>query len=185
MFLLQHAPAWLAGIAFSGLFAAIMSTADSFLNIGAGVFARDFPQVFLRRTAANELRLARIATILLAVVATVFALWAKRHGDLIAILGTFGWGLFASAFVPVVSVGFNWKRATRQAASAAIIASILVNVGLDLLAKYPKDTPLYKIPGSVSIGAVSLLTSIIIFIAVSFITQPAKLDKKLETAIDG
>ncbi len=184
VFLLQHAPAWLAGIAFSGLFAAIMSTADSFLNIGAGVFARDFPQVFLHRTATNELRLARTATILLAVAATAFALWAKRHGDLIAILGTFGWGLFAAAFVPVVSIGFNWKRATRQAASAAIITSILVNVGFDLLAKYPKDAPLYKIPGSVSIGTVSLLASIIIFIVISFLTKPTKLDKKLETAID-
>ncbi len=185
VFLLQHAPAWLAGIVFSGLFAAIMSTADAFLNIGAGVFARDLPQVFLRRPVPNELRLARTATILLAVAATAFVLWAKSRGDLIAILGTFGWGLFAAAFVPVVSIGFNWKRATRQAAAAAIIVGILANISLDLLGKYPdKENPLYKIPGNVSIGAVALLASTLTLIAASILAKPALLTKKLQTALD-
>ncbi|MBT5708420.1 hypothetical protein N8737_01400 [Verrucomicrobia bacterium] len=184
VFLINHAPAWLAGIVFSGLFAAIMSTADSFLNIGAGVFVRDMPQVFLRRTVKNELMWARIATVILAVSATFFALWAKQHGDLIAILGTFGWGLFAAAFVPVVAIGFNWKRATWQAAAAATIVGLIANVGLDLLGKYPKEAPLYKIPGGVSIGAVALLASIITLVIVSFLTTPAKLSPKLETALD-
>ncbi|MCS1409489.1 MAG: Osmoregulated proline transporter OpuE [Verrucomicrobia subdivision 3 bacterium] len=184
VFLLQHAPAWLAGIVFSGLFAAIMSTADSFLNIGAGVFVRDIPRGFLRRTVAHELMWARIATVLLAVSATAFALWAKQHGDLIAILGTFGWGLFAAAFVPAVSIGFNWKRATWQGAAAAITVGTITNIGLDLLGKYPKETPIYKIPGSVSIGAVALMASIITLIGVSFLTKPRTLDKKLEAALD-
>ncbi len=184
VFLLEYAPAWLAGIVFSGLFAAIMSTADSFLNIGAGVFTRDFPKVFMRRKVANELSLARTSTVLLAVAATAFALWAKNHGDLIAILGTFGWGLFAAAFVPIVAIGFNWKRATWQGAAAAVVIGIVTNVGLDLLSKYPQGEPVYTIPGSVSIGAVALLASLITLIAVSFLTGPQKLDKRIEAAID-
>ncbi len=184
VFLLNHAPAWLAGIVFSGLFAAIMSTADSFLNIGAAVFVRDMPRAILKRTLVNELRGARIATVVLAVSATAFALWAKEHGDLIAILGTFGWGLFAAAFVPVVSIGFNWKRATWQAAASSVVVGLVANLGLDLLSKYPQEAPLYKIPGSVSIGAVALLASLVTFIVVSFVTPAQKLDRKLEIAID-
>ena len=81
MFLSNHTPPWLAGIAFAGLFAAIMSTADSFLNIGAGVCVRDFPRAFLKRPVKNELFWARVATLGLAVVATLFALWARQRGD--------------------------------------------------------------------------------------------------------
>lgn len=184
VFLLNHAPPWLAGIVFSGLFAAIMSTADSFLNIGAGVFVRDFPQVFLRRTVKRELFWARVATVLLATAATAFALWAKKHGDLIAILGTFGWGLFAAAFVPVVAIGFNWKRATWQGAAASTIVGLVTNLGLDLAGKYPEASPLYKVPGAVSVGAVALLASLVTFVAVSFLTRPAPLSRTLECAID-
>lgn len=183
VFLLQHAPAWLAGIVFSGLFAAIMSTADSFLNIGAGVFVRDFPRSIMRRKVANELFWARVATVLLAVASTVFALWAREHGDLIAILGTFGWGLFAAAFVPIVTIGFNWPRATRPAAISAILVGLILNVGLDLLSKYPKEAPFYRLPGAVSVGAVALLCSIMTLIFVSFVTKPKPLDERLAKAI--
>ena len=185
LFLLHYTPAWLAAIVFAGLFAASMSTADAFLNIGAGVFTRDFPRVFLGRKARNELRLARITTVLLAVGATTFGLWAKDQGDLIGILGAYGWGIFAAAFVPVVALGLNWKRATWQGASAAIGVGILVNVGLDLASKYPSSgEPLYKIPGAVSIGAVALLSSISTFILVSFLSPPQTGDKRLEAAMD-
>ena len=40
-FLLHHAPPALAGLALAGVLAAIMSTADSFLNIGSAAIVRD------------------------------------------------------------------------------------------------------------------------------------------------
>ena len=184
MFLMNHTPAWLAGIVFSGLFAAIMSTADSFLNIGAGVFVRDFPRAILKRPVKRELLWARIATFLLAIAATIFALWARKHGDLIAILGIFGWGLFAAAFVPMVAIGFNWKRATWQGAASAAITGLVINIGLDLASKYPKDAPLYKVPGSVSVGAIALIASIVVLIVVSFATKPQTFDKRLKEVMD-
>jgi SSS family transporter len=184
VFLMNHTPAWLAGIVFAGLFAAIMSTADSFLNIGAGVFVRDIPQAILKRPVKNELLWARIATFLLAIVATLFALWARNHGDLIAVLGIFGWGLFAAAFVPMVAIGFNWKRATWQGASCAAITGIVVNLGLDMASKYPQDAPLYSIPGGVSVGAIALMSSIIVMILVSLATKPQPLDSRVEEAMD-
>ena len=184
LFLINHTPAWLAGIVFSGLFAAIMSTADSFLNIGAGVFVRDIPRAILKRPVRRELLWARIMTFVLAIAATIFALWARHHGDLIAILGIFGWGLFAAAFVPMVAIGFNWKRATWQGATAAAVTGVILNIGLDLMSKYPKEAPFYKVPGSVSVGAIALMASIVVFVLVSFATKPQRLDKRLEQAMD-
>ncbi len=43
-FLQHYAPPLLAGIVFAGLFAAIMSTADGFLNIGAAALVHDMPK---------------------------------------------------------------------------------------------------------------------------------------------
>lgn len=53
--------------------------------------------------------------------------------DLVALLGTFGWGTFAAALVPTVAIGFNWKRATAFAVNAAIISSLAVNIAIELL----------------------------------------------------
>ncbi|MDG2256532.1 MAG: hypothetical protein P8L49_16440 [Opitutaceae bacterium] len=184
LFLMNHTPAWLAGIVFSGLFAAIMSTADSFLNIGAGVFVRDIPRAILKRPVKNELVCARVATLLIAIAATLFALWAKKHGDLIAILGIFGWGLFAAAFVPMVTIGFNWKRATWQGAVSAAVTGLTVNVGLDLASKYPSEAPLYVVPNAISAGAIAVMASVFVMIVVSLVTAPKTLSSRTEEALD-
>ena len=43
-FLQHYAHPLLAGVVFAGLLAAIMSTADSFLNIGAAAIVHDIPR---------------------------------------------------------------------------------------------------------------------------------------------
>ena len=88
----------LAGVVFSGLFAAIMSTSDSFLNIGTAAIMHDIPKA-VGIKIKNELYWARITTFLLTLLAGAFALYS---GDLIAISGAFGWGTFAAAIVPTV-----------------------------------------------------------------------------------
>ena len=53
-FLQFHAGPVLAGIVFAGLFAAIMSTADSFLNLGAAAVVHDIPAGALRPVAGQR-----------------------------------------------------------------------------------------------------------------------------------
>jgi Na+/proline symporter len=96
-FLLHYAPPLLAGIVFAGLFAAIMSTADSFLSIGAAAWVHDIPKALLGRSLKRELLWARVATVVLVIVSALFALYTS---DLVALLGAFGWGTFAAALVP-------------------------------------------------------------------------------------
>ncbi|RMG85210.1 MAG: sodium/proline symporter, partial [Bacteroidetes bacterium] len=122
-FLQNYAHPVLAGVVFAGLFAAIMSTADAFLNIGTAAVMHDIPKA-IGYTIKNELLWARITTLLITLFAALFALYS---GDLVAILGAFGWGTFAAAIVPVVAIGFNWKRATPLAANVAVITSLATN----------------------------------------------------------
>ena len=164
VFLLSYTPELLAGIVFAGLLAAIMSTADSFLNIGAAAIVHDIPTALRGCPLDRQLLWSRIATGMLLLASALFALYME---NLIALLGTFGWGTFAAAIFPSVAIGMNWKRATGAATVASIAISLLLNFALELSARHG----LYELPYGMNVGCFSLLVSLIVFIVVSFLTS--------------
>jgi Na+/proline symporter len=169
----EHVAPILAGLVFAGLFAAIMSTADAFLNIGAAAVVHDIPRALRGRSLRRELLWARTATVIIAVVAATFALYT---GDLVALLGAFGWGTFAAALVPVVAVGFNWKRATATAANVAITVSLAANFAIKLCGIH--------LPHNIDGGAVALLLSLTLFFGISLLSPPPKLDPEIDAVMD-
>lgn len=98
---------------------------------------------------------------------------------LVALLGKYGWGIFASAVVPVVAIGFNWKRATATAANVSIIASLAINFAILGLGKFDLVLP-FGIDGS----ALALLVSLTLFFSVSLLTKPLKMDPVVEAVMD-
>ena len=176
-FLLHYTSPILAGIVFAGLFAAIMSTADSFLNIGAAAIVHDIPQAILGRSLHNELSWARVGTIALAIVAASFAL---ASGDLVALLGEFGFSTFAAGLVPTIAIGFNWKRATPMAANVAIVSSLVVNFGIYTLGKLH----VYSVPHGITGGALALIVSLTLFFGISLCSPQRKLHPDVEAVMD-
>ncbi|MGB6362399.1 MAG: sodium/proline symporter [Thermoanaerobaculia bacterium] len=128
-FLLDFAPDLVAGLALAGALAAIMSTSDSFLNIGAAALVRDLPRL-MGRPIERQLLWGRVATAAVAVAATGLAL---AYGDLIALLGTFAFGTLAAALARALAVGLNWPRVTATAATASIATGLGLNLTLELL----------------------------------------------------
>jgi Na+/proline symporter len=171
-FLLQFTPALLAGIVFAGVAAATMGATNSFINIGAAAVTHDLPTAF-GRPLKNELRWGRISTLVLALLS---ALIAQHSGALVAFLGVFGWGLFASTTVPALAIGLNWGGATRAGAIASIVTGLVTTLTLETLA-YLK---LYAFPAGVSGTAVGLVLSLLVFFAGSWLTRERAAD-----AIDG
>jgi len=163
-FLLRFTPVLLAAIVFSGVAAAIMSTVNSFMNIGAAVVTHDLP-VALGRPVRNELRWGRISTVVLSVAA---ALIAQYSGQLIAFLGIFGWGLFASTLVPALAIGLNWEGATRAGAVASIVTGLGLTVVFGTLVDFLK---LHAFPAGVTVSGLSLVLSILVFFVVSWMTR--------------
>jgi Na+/proline symporter len=161
--LLRFTPVLLAALVFSGVAAAIMSTVNSFMNIGAAALTHDLP-VALGRRVANELRWGRIATVGISVAA---ALLAQISGTLVAFLGIFGWGLFASTLVPALAIGLNWEGATRAGAIASISAGLAITLVFETLAYFR----VYSFPAGVTVSGLSLVASILIFFGVSFATR--------------
>jgi SSS family transporter len=176
-FLQHYAHPLLAGTVIAGLFAAIMSTADSFLNIGAAAVVHDIPRALRGRSLRNELFWARTGTVIIAVVAALFALyWHYENVRLVALLGAFGWGTFAAALVPTVAIGFNWKRATPLAVNVAIVTSLVVNFGILL---FDVSLP-YGIHG----GTLAMLSSMALFFGISLASRPPRIDPEIEAIMD-
>ena len=162
-FLLRYTPLFLAALVFSGVAAAIMSTVNSFMNIAAAAITHDLPIAFGTRVS-NELRWGRISTIAISLVA---ALVAQLSGTLVALLGIFGWGLFASTLVPALAIGLNWAGATRAGAIASIATGLAVTLTCETLAYYK----IFTFPAGVTATALALVSSLLVFFAVSWLTR--------------
>ena len=177
VFLQSYAHPVLAGLVFAGLFAAIMSTADGFLNIGAAAIVHDIPRSVTGNSIRSELLWARIATVGLAVLAALFALHSPIQ--LIGQLGAFGWGVFASALVPVIGLGLNWRGGSRKAALAAIVFSLAANGGLVFV-----QMAGFAIPYGVSGGAIALVCSTLVFVGISLASKRDSLSPDIEQVMN-
>lgn len=177
--LLNVTPIVLAALVFSGIAAATMSAANSFLNIGAAIFTHDLPIAFGRKTK-DELKRGRAVTVLIAVAA---AITAQRSGAMVAFLGIFGWGLFASTLVPALAVGLNWEGATRAGALASIATGLVVTLALET-SSYWK---VFTFPAGVTASAVSMVASFLVFFAVSWLTRknaPGEIDADIQLVME-
>lgn len=173
VFLSVFASPILAGIVFAGLFAAIMSTADAFLNVGTAAIVHDMPRSFGVKVIKNELLQARIVTVVLAVAAAGVALVSDT---LVALLGAIGWATFAAAIFPVLAIGLNWKGATKEGAVVAIVASLTINLVFNILS--------IQLPFGIDGGLVAFVTSICLFIGVSLVSPPPSLPADIDEMMD-
>jgi len=162
-FLLGFTPIVLAALVFSGVAAAIMSTVNSFMSIGAAAVTHDLPVAFGRRVG-NELRWGRVSTVVISLAA---ALLAQFSGSMVAFLGIFGWGLFASTLVPALAIGLNWQGATRAGAVASIATGLVVTLAFETMAYFK----VYSFPTGVTVSGLSLVLSLLVFFGVSWLTR--------------
>ena len=183
LFLLRFAPGLLAGTAVAGILAAIMSTADSFLNIGAAALVRDLPRALGRRVT-DELLWGRVAVLLLGLLAALFAF---ANGDLIALLGTFAFGTFGAALAPALALGLNWSRVTPRAACASIATGLGLTVILEFLDKqtwFP-GLPSPPLAEGVLPAAFALAASFAVLFGVTWWTRPpSRLDPDVRAVLE-
>ncbi|MBC7196131.1 MAG: hypothetical protein H5U39_02625 [Deferribacterales bacterium] len=184
VFLNNYVPKILAGVVYAGIASAIMSTADSFINIASAAVVRDLPFSFGKQLdSKQELYYGRIAVIILSMISVILALTLGSQG--IALLGAFGWGTFAAALAPAVGIGFNWKRGTKEGALWSIIIGLLLNVGLEVAKTLSLPFYVNNIANKgIYNGTLSLAVSIIVYIVVSYMSKEQPLDREIEALLD-
>ncbi|MFY9376672.1 MAG: sodium/proline symporter [Peptococcia bacterium] len=167
------------GLVVAGIASAIMSTCDSLISIASASIVRDFPGLFGKKLSdKQELVYGRFAILVLAIITIFIALNLSSQG--VNLLGAFGWGTFGAALGPVLAVGMNWKRTTKQAAVASIIVGLFGSVILEVL----KVLKVYTLPHGIYNFAFTLLASLIVLIVVSYLSPAPKLSEELTKVMD-
>jgi sodium/pantothenate symporter len=109
-----------AGILLAAIFAAALSTANGMvLHIAiAGTY-----DIFrnLRKDRIEDRALIRLTQILLMIMAVIATLLSIQPPEFIALLATYVFAAFGTAFIAPMYIGLYWKRANRQAAWASTL----------------------------------------------------------------
>lgn len=184
IYLNEYAPKVIAGLVYAGIASAVMSTADSFINIVSACIVRDIPAAKgIKLSDKKSLLYARISVVILSILTVIISFTVGTKG--VAVLGAFGWSTFAAALAPAFGIGLNWKRATKQGAFCSILVGLCGNVIFEVAknmntawySNYIKPLGIYN-------GAFWLAISAIVFIVVSYMTKAEKIDKKTEACMD-
>ena len=160
------------GLLIGGIFAAILSTADSQLLVVASTIVRDFYEKIFRRgkviDESRKLWLSRVVVVLTGVVAMGLAYIAK---DLIFWLVLFAWGGLGASFGSAIIFSLYWQKTTKYGVVAGMVSGTLVTIFWKLFLKEP--TGIYElIP--------AFLCSALMVVVVSLITQKqAPFDKHI------
>jgi len=149
------------GLLVGGIFAAILSTADSQLLVVASTFVRDiYEKVFCKEKAIEEvqkLKLSRIVVVLSGIVAIVLAYFAQ---DLVFWLVLFAWGGLGASFGPALILSLYWKRTTKAGIISGMITGSFITIVWKLWLKEP--TGIYELIPAF-FGALSVVLIISLF----------------------
>lgn len=160
-------PPFIAGLMLSAIIAAAMSTADSQLLVASSSFTSDLYNPIIRKNKANDKELLWVGRIIVFCV-TMIALFIAASGlgkanswasNIMAMVEN-AWGLFGSAFGPVVILSLFWKRLTYKGAIAGIIGGAVADITWLVLftstvtSPIVCDTKIYEIVPGFIIGAI-------------------------------
>lgn len=123
-------PVLVGAICVTGLAAALMSSADSFIMMGSASIARDIYQQYFRpnATTTEMLNVSRYSVIGISISALIIAVFAKGIIPVyILVVKTCGAGLV----FPFFALMF-WKRSTRKGVLASMVSGALVTVGWNM-----------------------------------------------------
>jgi sodium/proline symporter len=149
------------GLLVGGVFAAILSTADSQLLVVASTFKRDLWEGVLKRaTDLDErqgLRLNRVVVLLSGILALLLAFVAQ---DLVFWLVLFAWGGLGASLGPAIIASLYWERTSRDAVVAGMLTGTVVTIVWRLWLKTP--TGIYElIPAfALSAAAIALVSAV-------------------------
>lgn len=132
------------GLLVGGVFAAILSTADSQLLVVASTFVRDlYEKVIHKRKIIDEKRklmLSRLVVLFSGVLAVGLALAAQ---DLVFWLVLFAWGGLGASFGPALIMSLYWNRTTKAGIISGMLTGTVITIVWKLWLKEP--TGLYEL----------------------------------------
>lgn len=116
-----------AGLLYSAILAAIMSTADSQLLVASSAVTNDiYDKMSEGKERMSDEKLMWISRIAVVVIALVGMAIALSGNNSIMKLVSFAWAGFGSSFGPLMVLALFWKRMNRKGAVASMLTGFLL-----------------------------------------------------------
>jgi len=163
-----------AALAFTGVIATVMSSADTSINSGALTLTEDIYHQYINKKASQRtIVIAGWVTTAIVTILSLIVAWAGK--DMLYILWLAADILAAGAFIPVM-VGLFWRRATNLGAILSMIGGtiytliqFLHGLGAFPFPIIPKSFPLGEWPYYIIWG---LGISLILFLIGTLVSKP-------------
>ncbi|ELZ21422.1 sodium:solute symporter family transporter [Natrinema limicola] len=180
--LIQWAPDVVVAFVLTAVMAAIMSTSNAFLNMGASAVVHDY---FIEHrnvdlTQEQEVHWGRLITAALLIAAGVIA---ATFPGLIFVLGAAGWAIFAAVIFPCIAIAYNWRGATAEGALAGGGAGL----ALTILLAYGGEYAGVELPLGFLGGQLATIVAVVVFVGVSLVTSTSDyhdLDEGIKAVMD-
>jgi len=170
-------PPLLAGVVISGILAASMSSADSYMLIVSSSLANDIYKEVLKKDAGDRqvMWVGRITMLLATVFGVIVAISGSQS---IFRVVSYAWAGLGAAFGPLVLFSLFWKRTTLPAAIAGMVTGVVVVVfWKNVIARFGGIFAVYEL-----LPAFIISSLVILFVSL-FTEKPSKkIEKEFESA---
>jgi len=131
IFIAKIIPSGFLGILAAGMFAAFMSTHDSYLLSWSSVITQDIVAPLKKNRLSDAMRLliTRVSIVCIGLFLLVWGLWFEAPVSLWNYMAVTGTIYLAGAFTVIVA-GLYWKRASSAGAMIALLAGLLAILGI-------------------------------------------------------
>jgi SSS family solute:Na+ symporter len=131
IFIAKVLPSGFLGLIAAGMFAAFMSTHDSYLLSWSSVITQDIVAPLKKDNLSDKSRLliTRICIVAIGIFLLIWGLWFEAPVSLWNYMAVTGTIYLAGAFT-VVTAGLYWKKASKTGAKIALYAGLLAILGI-------------------------------------------------------
>ncbi|MDR1874732.1 MAG: hypothetical protein LBQ90_06960 [Synergistaceae bacterium] len=159
-------------LVYAAILAAAMSSASMFLTSSSTLLSKDLTSALgIRIPKEKQVSVSRAFMFILGASSIVISVYST---EMVALLGTFGWGTLVSATFPVFVIGLLWERANEKGVMCGIFVSFVLNI-LSFTIQWPGGLPAYF-----NICAIAIAVTVL----VSLITKKQELSPALKAVID-
>lgn len=142
-YIIHYLPQGISGLLITAVFAAAMSSMDSGINSIATVVINDFT-----KGVKNEVRLARMITVVLGVLATALAFYVSTIDGILKAFFSF-MGMFSAPVLALFLMGVLTRKANFKGWLVGLGASIVVSIWIQ---KFTEIHELYYFPFSFAVS---------------------------------
>ena len=170
----NHLGIWAQVLVYTAVLAAALSSASMFLTSSSTLLSKDLTSALgVKIAPEKQINVSRVFMFILGIISIIVSIYSS---EMVALLGTFGWGTLVSATFPIFVVGLLWERCTEAGALVGIAYSFIFNI-LPLVTgfAYPSALPGYFVTSAIAVA---------LAVVVSLVTPKPKLSESIKAVMD-